>query len=609
MKKYAVLLLLLSTCLCTQAQKSPTDAYGNPAAAAVADHVSQYLMPLSLDDGYKRYTLAKMKDGWHVRKEKYVDFDFQLEESALCWSAATHRYIKNDTINSAAVAGTIRKSIMSNLNGAYDYKTLPLYGYHGWAEQTIALYAGQPDLGDIYMESLARAYSSKALYANGQWRDFAWEAPPVKGSNDNYGRYKSQAAIDTLLKYEHLAENVYYRLSQKNPNYETLVGDVYTKYCNEVLSTYLILLYKVDRNQALKEMKPNLYTDFYVSFAKNLLNSCAQNGILLTQGDNDTYPLYYVQEQLGFRRDVLVVNSSLLALDSYIDFLRHGVFAAPPLPLTLDSAAYARDSLDYITRNDERFDQLVKATGLEFYPRTNTLFKNDIMLLDMIAANKWKRPIYIAMTASPDMALNMDKYLHYEGMAYRMRPEDPTDKPLPSADINTKFCYQYLMNDLILPDWHKPQVIDEAITRMVYNYAGLFSRVAEAMQAEGKNAECVKLLDRYVGAFPDSKVAYGIFNLTMPGLYYQCGRPAEAKALTEKLIANANKECKQHLDNYLNEEYTDWQRSAQEALYTLQQLQPLVKEHMPERSEKYDKDFADKVQKYQSVMAMIGPKD
>ena len=605
MPKHLLLFLLLLIITDGRAQKPGVDAYGFPTVERVAEHISWYLPELTNEIDYRRYTLAKKTDGWYIRTEKYVDVDFQLIDSRLCWSAAKGDYTVNSETNNPDDAAKIKRAILSSSLQAYDFRRLPMYGYRGWVDDVISAYADSAHLIDLHMEALARAYSSRALYASGQWADFASSDPPVRSNN---GGMLTRAQADTLRKYEHLSNEVYRRLAIQNPYYETLVGDAYLKYCDEVVSTYLSLAFQYDMTEAKMELKPGLFSDLYISFAKNMLNSCGKNGILITQGDNDTYPLYYVQEQLGIRRDVLVVNSSLLALSTYINFLRRGIYDAPPLPVTIDSADYTGDQMDIVRFTEPRYDDLIKATGLDFRPEVKTLLKNDVFFLHTIAVNKWKRPIYIAMTAAPDVALNMDKYFRSEGMAYRLTKKASDNTQLISAPVNTDFSYPFLMNNFASTDWTKTPVIDEGVRRMVWNYAGLFSKVAKALADDKKYDACLKVLDKYRKEFPEEKFPYGLYCCEMPGLYIKSGRIADGKAMALKMINAANKNYQLHIDDYPNVEFQDWQRSMQDCLYILQTLQPLVREHMAEDgyADRYDADFTAKKEKWAEIVVRIG---
>ncbi|HET8962948.1 MAG TPA: hypothetical protein VFM99_03575, partial [Chitinophagales bacterium] len=234
-------------------------------------------------------------------------------------------------------------------------------------------------------------------------------------------------------------------------------------------------------------------------FAKNYLESCPQNAILFTQGDNDTYPLWYAQEVEGIRTDIRIINLSLLGVDWYINQLRHATNDAGKIDLLLGSEKILGDK-----RNAIRFDknskfknrtldlkemvmfmgndkqEALNAQGENYIPSQNikvtvdsasvavnnvvdeslksrivnemnftlnntTLLKNDLMLLDIVASNISKRPICFAITVSPDANLGLDKYFMQTGMAYRVTPVENEGNGFNKA-ANTDITYDLLVN-------------------------------------------------------------------------------------------------------------------------------------------------------------------
>ena len=213
--------------------------------------------------------------------------------------------------------------------------------------------------------------------------------------------------------------------------------------------------------------------------ATNLLNSCAPNAILFTNGDNDTFPVWYAQEVEGIRTDVRVINLSLLNMDWYIDQAKRKEYNADPVPFSLTRDKYIQGNHDvtYIIENEKLKNYYVDLHDLfnvintnesklkfkteeigtvdffptkkfmvtydpveikndhlipeKYYNRLDTIRwdinrqviqKNDLMVLDLLATNQWKRPVYFAMTMGPDMYIGLDKYFHLEGVAYRLIP-------------------------------------------------------------------------------------------------------------------------------------------------------------------------------------------
>jgi hypothetical protein len=339
-------------------------------------------------------------------------------------------------------------------------------------------------------------------------------------------------------------------------------------------------------------------------FAYNYLTSCAPNAIIFTNGDNDTFPLWYAQEVEGYRTDVRVVNLSYLGADWYISQMKNKAYKSEPVPFTLDESKYRQGTRDLVyllerygnkpldLREGMQFlasdlpgtkrygnyqgridhlpaknfflpvdSALVLKTGtvsaaqaknivpqLNWSINRNYITKSDMMVLDLLANNNWQRPIYWAVTVSRENFLNLDKYFQCEGLAYHLVPissgvDDKNQQD--NSGINTEVMYDNLMNKFKWGGINNPKVyLDENNLRMLSNIRNHFARLAGKLIDEGKKDSAKKVLDRCFELMPNSQVPFNHYVLPLVEQYYRLNDTQTAVNLTNQLFAIAEKNIK-----------------------------------------------------------------
>ena len=412
-------------------------------------------------------------------------------------------------------------------------------------------------------------------------------------------------------------------------------------------------------------------------FATDYLNSCEKNAIIFTNGDNDTFPLWYAQEVENVRTDVRVVNLSLLNTDWYIDQLKHKYYDSDPINISWASDKYILGRRDYIPFYDRglktpvELKELVDFMGsddskakartnngeeVNYFPTKNIKFtidsaevinsgavskenagkivktmewtingnylmKNDLMILNIIANNHWKRPIYFATTVGSDNYLNLEPYFQLEGLAYRLVPIRTESKnDVVPGRVETNIMYNNVMNKFVFGNMNNENVyLDENNIRMTTNFRINFTRLAEELISEGKRDSAVLVLDKCVEVMPDKTVPYNYFMTKVAELYYRAAgamngmdslRSNDIELSTKNaLIAKGNAISQRMIDIYVdNMNYylslkgTKYFKlvdsDMNQALYILQAMSGILKQtNQKEFSDKAEKQFMDIAQK------------
>jgi len=325
--------------------------------------------------------------------------------------------------------------------------------------------------------------------------------------------------------------------------------------------------------------------------AKNYLESCAPNAILFTYGDNDTYPLWYVQEVENFRPDVRIVNLSLLSADWYVRQMKEKVNEADGLPITMKDSQFKQGTRDGLSYMDAGFKQPIELGAVlevllsdnpndqvEYQDgsRSNYLFtknfklavnKNEVLqnhvvpakwnenivdtmvwtynknyvskaelaMFDILVHNHWKRPIYFATTVPNSNYLGLDKYLINEGFALRLMPVqfNKTEEEMRMGEtVNVDALYDHTMNKFVWGNLAHARYLDHESYGMLSLIINNFSTLSQTLVEAGRKDDAVKVLNKCLEVIPKRIYSLGESRV----LYFLCRQLYQA-GLTEK--ANA----------------------------------------------------------------------
>lgn len=376
---------------------------------------------------------------------------------------------------------------------------MPYYGYAGWSADIIKDYESIEHPDDTLRECLARAYSAFAAELLGENTGYANRKVKMKFTDQKEILNKNQ--LETYRYYEHKAIAQYYSLWNHNPDYITYVSDIYNKYSCENMSIYLALLIHNGHEEAMKELKPGLFDSFFLDVYRKYLACCDSNGILITNGDMDTYACLYLQEIEKFRRDVLVINYQLLFSGIYVSHLYRQYPDRQPLTTTLPEQSYVNQLWPYIYVNKEdqtivnldsalryieskdtltkiqstdRLVDCIPTAHLRFYTNKSDIpaayfkyknlkiaeescliinlsdqyfYQNDLIFLDLLNTVHFKRPIYFTTPTTSDMSKSITDYFQIEGPIYKLMPFTTAVPPKDDFAFDVDIQYQKLIID------------------------------------------------------------------------------------------------------------------------------------------------------------------
>ena len=397
-------------------------------------------------------------------------------------------------------------------------------------------------------------------------------------------------------------------------------------------------------------------------FAKNYLMSCEKDGIIFTNGDNDTFPLWYAQEVEGYRTDVRVCNLSYLQTDWYVNQMRRPYYESDALPIDWSTESYSNGKRDVARIIPITNDSISLGMGLEWvktddpryktvpgydekldYLPSNKLFMNidpsvidenkyltgkykgmvvpqlmidltnkdylgkqELMILEMLKTNNWKRPIYYAVTVEENQFLNLKGSFLQEGMAYKVAPikslnGDPT--------INTERMYDLMVNKFQWGNAGDPKVyMDENNIRMCKTQRHMMVALATALYNEGDYKKSEKTIDRCLEVMPINTIPANYSCVDMAELYYKLGKKDKAFDLIKKCADNSL----QYLDwsyQLKPDQYFSANVLVNTHLYTMQEIIRILEQNDPEKSKIYMEPFQKHGNLYQHMMTMRDTKN
>jgi len=334
----------------------------------------------------------------------------------------------------------------------------------------------------------------------------------------------------------------------------------------------------------------------------NYLKSCAPNSILFTYGDNDSFPVWYVQDVEKVRQDIRVANLSYIQAGWYIDMMRQKAYDSDPMPLTLGSDKYVegtreqlpvnnqvnkpvelKELVQFVGNDDQKYKVDLSGRGdyMNYIPANKFIidvdtakvlangtvkpyyknrivspmiweysepdaFKGDLAIMDMLSTNKWERPVYFSTTVPSTQYKGLEKYFIQEGLSYRIVPVK-TDKPEQGefGMIDADIMYDNMMNKFKWGNAEKPSVyLDENNRRMFSNFRRIFGSLGKDLLMKGDTTRAIEIAHRGLEIVPATKMPNDFFSLSLAEVLIRAGKTEEG----EKLVMDIIDYSKEYLD-------------------------------------------------------------
>lgn len=388
-------------------------------------------------------------------------------------------------------------------------------------------------------------------------------------------------------------------------------------------------------------------SDRYIArdFGSNYLESCEPNAIIFTNGDNDTFPLWYAQEVEGIRTDVRVCNTSYLQTDWYINQMKKQAYDSEALPISWEYADYVqgtrdaayvvplteesvplKTALDFVRSNDPKFKKIpgysqsldyipaetltlevdsatavsngvVRADEARYMPQAmkidlkgkSALGKQELIILDMLLTNNWERPIYYAITVAQDQWCNLDPYFQQTGLANQIVPMEVKNT---IKSVNAEKMYDNVMNKFKWGGVNKPGIyLDENALRMCKTYRmAVFSKLTATLLSLGEEEKARKVLDKCMEVLPAENIPLDYSGLSLGEFYYALDEKEKAVEIMTAIIEDALR----NVNWIFRLEPHQLSASMSELQHNLAVAQEVLRvsaEHNPEFNKAYQEEF------------------
>ena len=265
-------------------------------------------------------------------------------------------------------------------------------------------------------------------------------------------------------------------------------------------------------------------------FGANYLETMQHEGkpIIITNGDNDTFPLWYNHEVEGVRTDTRDCNMEYLQTDWYIDQMKRPAYGSPALPISMNHEDYKEGRLEYVPVNADSLTIGNTAISLK---GKQVLYKNELMVLEMLSQAQWQRPIYVSISLGADNLSFLRDHLVLEGLAYRVTPTAVNQR------IDVERLYNNIMHRFRYGGLDKKGVyVDEDVKRMAFYHQFIMSILIDSLLQQGDMKRAMSVCRKWQQEMPQENVPYTEHALSMARCYYQAHQPKRGDEIVSNLL-------------------------------------------------------------------------
>ncbi len=469
------------------------------------------------------------------------------------------------------------------------YRIHPFYGYTGWDMDVIYNLGHLKNLPDTLLYGLARAYGNYGLsIIRHQYQYSESEHKPA-----GYEKV-SEDRLNFFVQNMNKALECYEELTIRFPEFNTIVGPIHIKRNNEIMFVWHVLHSIKEPQLAKKYLEMADYDPFTISIARNHLASVSPNGLLFSYGDNDSYPLWYLQQTEGFRTDVHVINLSLLNTAWYIAMVKEDLEGSGKpglisfketdfeegrmdvLYYLTDVSSTAMMDVDSMTaalRAGEHFSEVGREQIITVLPSNHFrvpvergralasydlseenrlllekeliwrtprsyFIRTELMILDILANNNWRFPIHFTTSGDHRYFVGLENYMAIHGFSYKLVPAamPERNRSFNNMFVNPAASYEYYMEHFSFEYQGEHTAENNSfaaeMARRTRAHTGF---IASVLMSRNEKDSARKLLNHIHEAIPGKAFPFDHFALSHTELFLQLDQEQKAIPIMEDI--------------------------------------------------------------------------